>query len=162
MQNNWTTNTNKRLHFARLQLDAWKLAERQEALAFREGFILQLQLAWRSLLAEILEPYRISCESAPTFAEAMSLVRQKEQIPSEFAQLEAMLESGWLSQIDFLWQSLFVSFQPESPRQSNDLIQLVSHDSVSDIADLTVESATDYLKRFKELVGHFRNFNLEW
>ena len=162
MLNDWATNTNKRLHFARLQLDAWELADKQEAPAFREGFILQLQLAWRSMLAEILESYRISCDSAPSFSEAVSVASQTEAMPSELAQLESMLGNSWLTQLDSLWQGLFVPFQSNSQTERHDLIQLVNEDETSCPAVMTVTSATECFKRFKELVGHFRNFNLEW
>ncbi|MET4694570.1 hypothetical protein [Endozoicomonas lisbonensis] len=92
----------------------------------------------------------------------MSLVNQKQQTPSEFAQLGALLDSGWLSQLESLWQSLFVPFQPGDVRQTDGLIKLVSYEAESRSSVLTVESAADCLNQFKELVGHFRNFNLEW
>ncbi|MCW7553035.1 hypothetical protein NX722_10365 [Endozoicomonas gorgoniicola] len=158
----WSANTNKRLHFARIQLNAWESAEHQEAPAFREGFLLQLQLAWRSLLAEILESYRVSCDVAPSFTEALSLIREKGEAASEFTQLEALLDNGWLKQLEVYWQNLFIPYQYEGLPQGNGLIQWVNQEGEGNDAILTVDGGKDGLKRFKDLVGHFRNFNLEW
>ena len=163
MSSEWSVNTNKRLHFARLQLEAWESAGAMEANAFREGFVLQLQLALRSLLAEILVTYGIQVQQAPTFSQAKALVRDSEQSSSEFSQLEAMLEQGWLNQLEQNWEAMFVPFQADTNKPSHDLIQMVSLEGeVDPNTCLSVEAAVDSLNRFKDLVGHFRNLNFEW
>ena len=162
----WSANTNKRLHFARIQLEAWESADHQEAPAFREGFLLQLQLAWRSLLAEILESYRIPCDVAPSLTEALLLIREKGEAASEFTQLTAIIsgdsDNSWLKQLEVYWQGLFIPYQHEKESQGDGLIQIVSQEGEGSNSSLAIDGGKDCLKRFKALVGYFRNFNLEW
>lgn len=164
MSSDWSVNTNRRLHFARLQLDAWDQADDLEAPAFRDGFILQLQLAWRSMLAEILGSYGITVATLPDFSQAQELMATKVQSSSELQQVESMLKQSWLKQLDDSWLKLFVPYQADSQNTENgDLIQMVSlgDQSLNNTA-LTPEAGRECINRLKNLVGHFRNFNLEW
>ena len=163
MANVWQATTNKKLHYARIQLEAWMLADELEAPAFCEGFVVQVELAWRSLLAELLDSYGITVASLLDFAEARELVESKNESASEFRQLQPIREQGWLLQVENAYNGLFLPFQAMVVNEPQGLIPSVRLDQGNNVAELSSASeGRVVLESLKELVGHFRNFNLEW
>lgn len=162
MSNEWQLNTNKKLHFARILLDAWEQSLSHDAQAFKDGFVSQLQMVWRSLLAEVLSSYGMNIQSAPDFPEALVLIQNHKAQASEFTQLQAMLEQGWLRELQKEWQLLFEPYKAAVGSSTSGMIQMVDlHDAAVTKLEMP-ETGKQWLLDLKNLVGHFRNFNLEW
>lgn len=163
MANEWQATTNKKLHYARIQLEAWALADELESPAFREGFVMQIELAWRSLLAELLDSYGVAVTSLPDFDQARALVENKNESASEFRQLQPVREHGWLLQVKGAYDELFLPFQVTVGNEPQGLIPSVNLDQANNVGKLSsAPEGRVVLESLKELVGHFRNFNLEW
>ena len=161
----WLQTTNKRLHFARIQLEAWACAGSLECTAFREGYLLEMHLAWRSLLCEVLESYGFKNLTGQDLKSAKEQCDKKGVSSSELMRLQQEHEQDWLQSLERGWQQLFEPYQAPSNSTVQTApagtIPLFEVDSVL-TPDLPLSHAEDYYERLKALVGHCRNFNLEW
>ncbi|MRI34197.1 hypothetical protein EOPP23_14480 [Endozoicomonas sp. OPT23] len=162
MSSSWQSITNKKLHNARLQLDAWESAESMAYQGFREGFLFQCKLAYQSLLSEIVNSYGISDTAVRNLHEAGELIKSKDTVSSELEQLQQLENTdSWLStllsEIGKLEALSLSEFQPIQYQAS-----LLASDAVTSDDIKSIEQAQHSLKAMKELVTHFRNFNLEW
>ncbi|WP_257255008.1 MULTISPECIES: DUF6586 family protein [unclassified Endozoicomonas] len=164
MSEQWRAYTNKKLHYARLQLGTWERAEPFEQEAFREAFLLHARQAYFSMLAEILSPYGHQLSRLMSLEEAYNLVSEQEGDVSELEQLKQLeLSDSWLA--DLLKAYGEISLLDDDIQSYSNKINtaMIASDSAGSTRGVkTPESAKSILASLKELVGHFRNFNLEW
>ncbi len=161
MSNSWQSITNKKLHYARLQLDAWDSADAMNKQAFREGFLFQCKLAYQSLLSELMSSYGIDT-AVGSLQEAAELIKGKDTASSELVQLQ-QLESteSWLSTLlSEIGKLERLSFSESQAAQYDP--SLLASDAVTRSEISNVEQAKISFQEMRALVAHFRNFNLEW
>ncbi len=164
MSEQWRSYTNKKLHYARLQLDAWEKAESFEQDAFREAFLMHANQAYCSMLAEILSPYGLNLPHLITLEEACKLMSDREESVSELEQLKQLeVSDSWLAHLQQAHSKLSVLNDDiqSSPSRIN-TVMIVSDGGESTAGVKSPESGRALLGSLKDLVGHFRNFNLEW
>ncbi|WP_252179919.1 DUF6586 family protein [Endozoicomonas sp. 4G] len=165
MSEQWRSHTNKKLHYARLQLDAWESAEPFEQDAFRDAFLMHARHAYFSLLAEILFPYGKQLTRLLSLEEVSKLVDKKQEgSVSELEQLKQLESSdSWLADLLEAYDGISIlndNIQSYSSEVGS--IMIASDRGESTRGVKTPESGRAVLAALKELVGHFRNFNLEW
>ncbi len=164
MSEQWRSHTNKKLHYARLQLDAWERAEAFEQEAFREAFLMHASQAYSSMLAEILSPYGEQLTRLLSLEDACRLMDEQPAEVSELEQLKQLESSdSWLADLLKAYDDIFnANGNIQSYSSNSSMIMIASDTSEVTKGIKTPESAKSILASLKELVGHFRNFNLEW
>ncbi|WP_434001800.1 DUF6586 family protein [Endozoicomonas sp.] len=164
MSEQWRSYTNKKLHYARLQLDAWESAESFEQEAYREAFLMHACQAYSSMLAEVIFPYGKQLTKLVSLEEVCDLLNDQDESIPELEQLKQLESSdSWLVHLQQAYSKLSVldeDSQSVSGRVTAVMITSDREDLTSGVK--TPESGRNILASLKELVGHFRNFNLEW
>ncbi|WP_152558896.1 DUF6586 family protein [Endozoicomonas numazuensis] len=164
MSDQWRSYTNKKLHYARLQLDAWERAEPFEQESYREAFLMHACQAYSSILAEVLYPYGKQLDRLVSLKEACDLMSDREGDVAELEQLKQLEASdGWLVHLQQAYSHLSVLEGATQSSPSMTGAVMITSDSGGLTSGVkTPESGKSILASLKELAGHFRNFNLEW
>lgn len=166
MANQWQSLTNKKLHYARLQLDAWDQATELEQGAYREAFLFQCTMAYRSLVAELMDAYKMAPVTLPWLSQAIEQMETGEVDASEIRQLQQMEQEGWLQNLLAEYRKLEEGHLGSTRGAASQMtIDLLMVDAASKTETEGVRSAAagkELLSQLKDLVLHFRNFNLEW
>lgn len=163
MSEQWRSHTNKKLHYARLQLDLWESAEPFEQEAFREAFLMHACQAYFSMLAEILFPYGVQLARLMSLEEACQLAEPQDGGVSELEQLKQLESSdSWLTDLLEAYDTIsIINNNIQSYKGGGSVVMIASDSGESSKGVKTTKSGRRILASLKELVGHFRNFNLE-
>ena len=157
----WQAYTNKKLYYARLQLDAWERSESFEQEAYREAFLVHAFQAYASMLAEVLLPYGVKLSKLVSLEEARRLIREREGI-AEFEQLKQLQQSdSWLIRLQHAYGQLSY-LEDDTPSTSGRINAVMIASSGEPTGRVkTPEGARNILSSLKCLVKHFREFNQE-
>ena len=162
MADQWQSFTNKKLHFARLQLDAWDDADNRVAGSYREAYLFHAVSAYKSLIAEVMEAYGVSVTSLPGLTMAMEQLGKEGRQSSELEQMKNMeAGSDWLPALlaAFAEVSELASVRSVSQDQSQGLIAVVNPE---DMKIDTVAEGRGVLSCLKKQVEYIRNMNVEY
>lgn len=162
--------TNRKLHYARLQLQALQRYSAQSEPAISEAsssleaafhFLFQ---AYLSLLEEIAAAYRYKGDKITSLVQLKAALASREQESAELKEMESLLERpSWLQDI-LLFRDL--SADPERRDElrlggdgpDKNELSLVDLARDSDWATKLVTS----IEQFSEMSGRFRESTLEW
>ncbi|MGI9274379.1 MAG: DUF6586 family protein [Endozoicomonas sp.] len=162
MADQWQSFTNKKLHFARLQIEAWEGAEKGDADSYREAFLFHAASAYKSLIAEVMASYGLAVEMLSDLATAVKQLEKVGRQSSELTQMKNMeVGNGWLSVLLSAYSlvSRPAYGQTDDKIESQALIAVVNPDNFK---IESVEGARKVLACLKEQVAYIRNLNVEY
>ena len=162
MADQWRPLTNKKLHFARVQLDAWDRAEGPAVDSYREAYLFHAVSAYKSLIAEVMESYGMAVTGLPDLEWAIKQVAEKGWPSTELEQMKNLeTGSGWLSSLlsAFAEISAPASTLTASLSESPGLIAVVNPD---DMKLVSVAEGRSVLSSLKVQVDFIRNLNIEY
>ncbi len=155
----WQGYTNKMLFHARVQLDAWDLAEESAGPAFRDACIQSIAAAFRSMLAEVIGHHSQTVEKLPVVEDLVIRLEQIDILSSEAAHLIQLTRTDtWLSSLLAFSASLYLIDASQWSVKS----QTIPLRESSAIDFMNPDSVRTVLKQMKDLVSFSRNYSLEW
>jgi len=167
--------TNQKLNFARLHLDALKLAHESTSWSkhaliesYQESILFHLSTAYLAFLREIAERYSFEAGSVNTLQELRQCFEQSGQESPEVLELESLQghEQSWLCQLqaayDACWQATDLKAEQVDPAKSHSEIQVmqINPDHAED-PEVMAEYQS-WLSSLRDMVERQRSGMQEW
>ena len=162
MADPWQAFTNRKLHYAQLQLNAWASAGEQNSDSYREAFVFHAALGYQSLIAEIISAYGIVPFELVALQPAINALAAKDRVSSELTQLQNMESTGsWLAMLLAEYKAV-VSLPGEAGVSSGKSEGVITLVELNQDTFENPEVAQEVLVSLKDLVGHFRHLIIEY